>query len=168
MENLYGLEKLNEVWDRVTASSGKTSDAANGTVKRSSSSAEDILRNFIQNEVRSNAGYRTMAMKSSSRSTKMFFMRLANEEYRHLKKLQKRYFLLTGDSFNPKPANIKITSMLSALRNSYTAEIKAQNGYERAALSSQDSKLSQLYSELALDEARHASEIERMIEKVIG
>ena len=93
---------------------------------------------------------------------------MSADEYRHQMRLQKVYFILTGDSYAPKVKVKPITSMLTALRERYIAEDKANSGYEKAAQMTENAKLAALYKELAADEARHAKNIDNLIEKVIG
>lgn len=167
IDNSYGLEKLGEVWDRVTSVDNIQED------KTFSSSSEiyddkETLRHFIQDELNDWELYKKLAAKCSGRAVKMTFRKIANDEYLHLKKLQRFYFILTGDSYAPPQIQQEIRSMLSLLRDRYIAECNGEKAYESAASATPNKKLGQLYKELAADEARHAVEIERMIEKIIG
>lgn len=167
MDNSYGLEKLNEVWNRVTAT-GEIQEQSKITVSAvSEHSDKETLQGFIEDESNDFAYYKKLAAKSN-RASRIIFNKIACDEYSHLKKLQKMYFILTGDSYMPQMKNQEIPSMLSALRNRYIAETKGQAAYESASAITSNKKLAQIYIELASDEKLHAGEIERLIEKAMG
>lgn len=176
MENPYGLKNLDEVWKRVSALSEPQTEHVYAPVSSASEGRDSaavwgddktVLGRFIEEKQKAVCVYKTLASKCGGRREKAAFRKLSQEEYAHLKKLQRFYFLLTGDSYTTTPPKQAAGSVLTLLRDRYLAETESESSY-RATAAASSRKLSAVYEAIAADEARHASELERMLEKVIG
>ena len=126
-----------------------------------------VLRRLMDGESVAVAYYRRLACRSGRNSASQF-RQIASDEEQHLRQLQTEYYLLTGDSYNPTKAEPVDQGLLSALRTAYQAEQSDYQAYMRAAESTASTALAALYVDHAADEARHAQQLRRMVERVMG
>jgi len=163
MDNLYDKDKFEKVWERVLeANGGHSKDTAEKMPEM------QMLCEFMDDKASDEIFYTHLAKKCGDKNGEKLLRALSVQEAEHLKKLQIHYFIMTGDSYRPQYTVPYITSVLDAVRNRYIREVNCETAYQKAAIESSDGKLSQLYSEIAMDEAKHAKSIEKLIEKIIG
>lgn len=168
MENLYDSDKFDKVWKKVIAEGNAMQPAETEKCQtEKATGTEQTLREFMDDEASDEKYYAALAQKCGDRSIQREFQCLSSEEAGHLKRLQIAYFILTGDSYSPQATKPYITSMLDALRSRYIGEVNGEKAYQKAAMEEENGRLSQLYSELAMDEGRHAKKIEEIIERII-
>lgn len=164
------LRAFSEVWPRVSAAhptaghdagsaaplpdAAASPDAAPGEAER--------LRAFMRSAVNASALYSALARRFKGASPLLNL--LAAEERRHLSALAVEYYLLTGDSFTPRPAPPDNGALLSALRRAWQAEGVSEQSYLSAA---QISPLGALYRAHAENEHRHRALLRGLIARTL-
>ena len=151
------LRDFSEVWPRVGTvqqSAAPPTDGAPGEAER--------LRAFMRSAVNAEAMYTALARRFKGASPLLNL--LASEERGHMSALSVEYYLLTGDSFTPRPAPPGNDALLSALRHAWQAEGVSEQSYLRAA---QISPLGALYRAHAENERRHRALLRGLIARTL-
>ena len=125
------------------------------------------LRRFMEEAAQAEAVYRDLARRSRDRRNSALFMELARDEEDTVRLLQSAYFLLTGDSFRPRPKPIRQTGMLTAIREQYRRELKSAEMYEDAARENKIPNLSQVFKSIIQKERHHAEILADLIKKIM-
>ena len=147
-------EIFDSVWERVSGS-----PAPQAADARSEAEA------FIRAELADAAKYAYMARMSGNTPVSRTLRRLSADEAAHAGKLRTAYYLAYGESPSIKrEAAERTANLLGALRRAYWAEIEGEKRYREAAQRTG----TELYLELAADEAAHASELSRLISMLLG
>ena len=147
-------EIFDSVWERVSGSP---------VPQRADSRSE--AEAFIRGELADAAKYAYMARMSGNTPVSRTLRRLSADEAAHARKLRTAYYLAYGESpairrgGSERPADL-----LGALRRAYWSETEAEKRYREAA----ERIGTELYLELAADEAAHASELSRLISILLG
>lgn len=167
IELSFNRAQFDAVWDRVNGNNANayTSPASTGKEKSTDDAAQ--LRAFMDDEALDAQYYCVLASKTSG-CTRRTLSNISADERRHLKKLRTKYFILTGEAYDPAPACPVVYSVSDALRKRYAGEVKGASAYKAAAEHTAQEGLADTYLELASEEARHAMDIERLIECMVG
>ena len=128
--------------------------------------AQEFSR-FLTEEYRSMKTYGILSGKSRNPNIRRTFIRLRDDEQRHLKLLQTEHFLLFGDSKKPQEPNITLRTMPEMLQMLYKAENAASDGYKKAALQTSDPKLRGLFTRLSEEEKKHADIIRTLTAQLL-
>lgn len=160
MESGFDMDNFDSVWRRVSADEMPMTTSAGET-------EEERLKRFMDDEARDASTYARMASRSSDSRRARLFRQMSSDESRHLRKLQTWYFILTGDTYAPKPGKPEMTSMLGLMRAQYKGELAGSKEYNDAARATKYERLAELYTENAADEASHAKQLEQMIEEIM-
>ena len=162
---MYDTENMRRVWSRVTAGEHPAETAETACPR----DRDTILREYIDGENASASFYDRLAARMSCRTCAAMFRSMARDERRHGRYLQTEYFLSAGDTFAPKKENTGRMTVSKALRESYLAEIKTAENYEReATLPSWTEKQRAVFREMARDERRHAENLRTLIKKMMA
>lgn len=122
------------------------------------------IRGFIAEKEEMSSIYEILAKKIRDNDV---FVRSAREERAHIKKLEREYFLVCGDTFFSKP-QIKLKgSLLSQIRELYIRENKMSNGYENAAKNTKFPRLMSLYKEISQDDKRHGIRMSAALDRLM-
>ncbi len=147
-------EVFDSVWERVS-----------GSPAPQKSDARSEAEAFIRGELADAAGYAYMARMSGNTPVSRTLRRLSAQEAGHAGKLRTAYFLAYGASPSVKrQAPERPANLLGALRRAYWAEVEGEKRYREAA----GRTGTELYLELAADEAAHAAELSRLISILLG
>lgn len=120
---------------------------------------------FIRGELADAAGYAYMARMSGHTPVSRTLRRLSADEAGHAGRLRAAYYLAFGESPSVRrEERERPVNLLGALRRAYWAEVEGEKRYREAA----ERAGSELYLELAADEAAHASEVSRLISILLG
>ncbi len=140
--NIYFTQKkFDEVWNRVTAS--EPTDA-------------DTVKTLMEYEFSDMHTYRFLAKKYSG-IYRVRFTEMANDELRHFKILQAKYFILTGKIYTPrKPETPSAASLREVLSEQYKIENEAAAGYLKAAEKASSEHFSEICRKNSEDELSHA------------
>lgn len=166
-ELYFDRTRFDAVWDRVSGSNNAAGTAPMSTAKPKGADDRAQLREFMDDEAADAQFYCVLASKTTG-CTRRTLSEIAADERRHLKKLRTKYFILTGETYDPAPACPVIYSVSDALRKRYEGEIRGAAAYRAAADMTAREDLADTYLEFAADESRHAMEIERLIECLVG
>lgn len=156
MDDPVDLASLARVWERVASPSGP------GDVPEDRMRAQLAL--FIRNSVAAGGMYALLASKTRGSAAERTFRRLAREEADTERRLQTRFFLLTGDTCAMAPVHPSAPSVTGAVREAYLAELENAERYRSSARLPGDSGL---FEELAGRERSHAEALRLLLERTI-
>lgn len=154
-DSLSGFE---EVWQRV----GGGPDPENAAVSDAAPGEAERLRAFMVSAANAAVQYSSLARRFKSAASLLNL--LAAEERSHLRALSLEYYLLTGDTFIPKPGVPETDGLLSILRRAWQAEGRSEQSYLSA---SAISPLGPLYRAHAENERRHRSLLRGLIARTL-
>jgi len=133
-------------------------------MKSKPSSDIETLKELMYDEAYDAKYTADLACRRSAGASAGLLMQISREEMCHLCRLQAEYYILTGSKYQPCVANVSIPcNYLDALRELYHGETKDAEIYLDAAAATADPRLSELYTCLSAEEARHADEIACLI-----
>lgn len=156
MDESVDLASLSRVWERV-ASPGLPEDDPGDRMRAQ-------LALFIRNSVAAGGMYALLAAKTRGSAAERTFRRLSREEADSEKRLQTRFFLLTGDTSATPPVNPSAPSVAGAVREAYLAELENAERLRSCAGLSEDGAL---FLELAERERSHAEALRLLLERMI-
>ena len=154
MENISSLKNFSSVWQRV--------NPANSPPAASPTDDRAVLQHMIQKEHESQSLYRHLASRTRGRNSARF-LAMAQDEARHLKRLQLEYLLLTGDSYSPAAFTLPREGTVTLIRMAYIDEAAAEKGYLDAARNTQRQNLQKIYLAHSADENRHGTILRAML-----
>jgi rubrerythrin len=163
----FDRAKFDAVWDRVSGNNPGTGLSPEQTMKLKGADDRAQLRKFMDDEAADAQFYCVLAAKTTG-CMRRTLSNIAADERRHLKKLRTKYFILSGETYDPAPVCPVIYSVSDALRKRFEGETKGAAAYKAAAEETARKDLADTYLDFAADEARHAMEIERLIECMVG
>lgn len=144
------MEALARVWERVR---GQEGDAPEDRLPA-------LLARFIRNASAAGKMYQLLAMKTRGSDAERTFRRLAREEADSERRLQREFFLLTGDTWAAPVVRPSAPSVPGAVREAHFLELEN----ERLLSSSEQLPL---FRELAARERAHAASLRRLLERMI-
>ena len=145
---------FNSVWSRVAGAFPGSADPA------------ELLERFAEDELYACAYYSALASKTRSYTARKLFCALSADESRHARRLCREHFLLTGNCIAPAAGSVSLPpSLLDAVRLRRGEELSAAGRYDRMADAWPERDAAHIFAGLASDERRHASELERLLEK---
>lgn len=156
------LRAFSEVWPRVSAAHLPAAPAAPLPEADAAPGEAERLRAFMRSAVNASALYTALARRFKGAAPLLNL--LAAEERGHISALSVEYYLLTGDSFTPRPAPPDSDGLLSALRRAWQAEGVSEQSYLSAA---QISPLGPLYRAHAENERRHRALLRGLIARTL-
>lgn len=156
------LRAFSEVWPRVSAAQQSAASAAPLPDAGAAPGECERLRAFMRSAVNAAALYSALARRFKGASPLLNL--LASEERGHIRALGVEYYLLTGDSFTPRPAPPDNDALLSTLRRAWQAEGVSEQSYLSAA---QISPLGPLYRAHAENEHRHRALLRDLIARTL-
>ncbi len=159
-----------QLWRRVSPSLPPYGAAPPEPACRSGGEREaELLRNSLQDELADAQTYRCLAALAHTAEGRRLMCSLASDEAAHAKRLQAAYFLLTGEICGatvvlpPQPRLL----WRDRLRERYREECCGAARYAQAAAMTADVCLAHLLQDLSADEYRHASLLQKQVEKTI-
>jgi rubrerythrin len=164
----YDKDKFDAVWRRVK---NEPASAVYKNDKQKTTARDEAgrLRDFMDGEAcdaQFYAALSRMGQRSAPQLTQPL-QHISGDERTHLKKLRAYYFILTGETYTPPCACPLAYSVPDALRQKYSGEGAAAKAYLEAASSTAHEELSEVYRQLAADEARHRKIIGCLIENIL-
>lgn len=124
------------------------------------------LQAFIADEVADWKLYQALSRKVSGTPARTL-RAMADDEYRHAKRLAAAYFLISGVRYWPDQVpNAPADTFLGALRARFSTEQAGGRSYRAAADRTSDQCLRELYLELAGDEDAHVWLIRGLVEQL--
>lgn len=156
------LRSFSEVWPRVSAVQQTAVPAAPLPDADAAPGEAERLRAFMRSAVNASAMYSALARRFKGAAPLLNL--LAAEERSHMSALSVEYYLLTGDSFTPRPSPPENDALLSALRRAWQAEGRSEQSYLSAA---QISPLGALYRAHAENEHRHRALLRGLIARTL-
>lgn len=164
----YDKDKFDAVWRRVKNEPASAADK-NDKQKTTASDEAARLRDFMDDEACDAQFYAALACMGQrcAPQTIQPLQHISDDERTHLKKLRAHYFILTGETYTPPCACPLAYSVRDALRQKYSGEGTGAKAYLEAASSTAHEELSDVYRQLAADEARHRKIIGCLIENIL-
>lgn len=165
----FDRAKFDAVWQRVMPEASKTTDHLTfANPMQMTPAADDLaqLRDFMDDEANDAQLYCKLASMCCGSSRQML-LNISSDERCHLKKLNAKYFIFTGEVYTPAKACPLIYSVCDTLRKKYAGELAGAAAYKAAAEKTGFPALSDTYLELSSDEMRHSRTIGCIIEKMI-
>lgn len=156
MDEPIDLASLARVWERVAS----PRDPAPAPEE----DARAQLTRFIRNSVAAGGMYALLAAKTRGSAAEGTFRRLAREEAGTERRLQARFFLLTGDTGAAPTVHPSAPSVPGAVREAYLAELENARRLEAFARLSEDGGL---YREIARRERSHAAALLQILEQML-
>ena len=146
--------EFRRVWERVR-SAGHGNDAA-------------VLEGFIRDEMRDAADYSRLAQMTGALRVRRLLDHLAAEERLHAKKLLAAAYMRYGrDTVMPNLRYDKGERIFSALRRRYARELQSAEAYSKAAGSTAEETLKDVYTVLAAEERKHAAALCGLLETLL-
>ena len=163
-DSTFDRNRFDAVWRRVMDASDEHGPASKNQTGTAGSVDYEKLRRFMDDEACDAQLYTALAARCvNARRT---LLCIAADEKRHLRKLKARYFILTGETYDPPGTCPLIRSVSDALRLKYAGEREGAEAYREAAGDTADPELRDTYLALSQDEARHSKTIEHLIENM--
>ncbi len=144
-----------EVWNRVKGERPKDDLAQ--------------LNAFLADERRTAADYGRMTACTGAIRAKRLFRQLAAEENEHARQLQSVAFLLNGKGHVQRvDAPMKpCRKILQEIRRLYANEEKSADAYAKAAGSTADHRLREIYADLASQERKHGEKLSTLLKELM-
>ena len=159
MSKSFDKETFLRVWGRVLPSEGWESESCG-----CGDDEAERLRGFITARRQSAAVYRTLLSRGGSSRAAQVLRRLLQEAQAQEKRLQREYFLLTGDTFSPRVRVQHEAGFLSGLRRCYGEEQRACDEYRKGAERTENKELSALYRTFAANCERRRDRLRTLID----
>ncbi len=136
---------------------------------------EEVLRNAIHSEIETRAYYEMMAERAGSPEVRKRMLQLADEELLHRAKMERRYREeLKQEPPAPLPVTIELPTdirnldMPRALKLALERERDSESYYRfMAERAPEDSELANLFFELADNEWKHKTDLQREYESTL-
>lgn len=157
------MQKLERVWKRMQAAGQAEPDPVSPEGDFLGS-----LRRFIAGERQAWEALSRLSRRCGEPG-RTALARAREEKARVLRRLQKEYFLLTGDNFRAqKTGPGREEGVLTTLRKLHLKELSRAGEYRRAAEAGRGTRLPALYRRLAEREEALAGELLRLLERAMG
>ena len=129
----------------------------------------NVLTGFLEEELRDQRIYQTMARQAPSWARQKF-RELAAEEGEHARRIAAVYYLIAGTCYQPAVpmGRICLRNWCAPLRERYHEAACNGLNYARAAEETTDPCLTRLLNDLSTEEYRHADIFLAMLERSLG
>ena len=176
-ENMtYDYRLYDQVWQRVAPELNPYPEVRSGEAtpftealptRTHTDTSQDTFRDLIDEEWEGRRVYLAYACHAPNNQARRIMRQLAEEEYRHAKRLASLYYLMTGQCYKPLSSGncIAVPTWCKALRQRYHEELFDAGRYEQLAHESKDDELSHILQELSSDEKRHARQLLCLLEQ---
>lgn len=126
-----------------------------------------MLQEFIEHELVSWRTYLALSRRAPAGGNRILAS-IAADERRHAKRLSAAYFLISGVQYWPmeRMGAAAHGAWPAALRRCFSGEQRAASRYHAAAAETSDPALYALYTELAIEESRHAQLLRELLERL--
>jgi hypothetical protein len=126
----------------------------------------DRLRDFMDREAEAARSYCQIAARCGGRVRQVCEC-LADDCRRQIRRLNTRYFILTGEVYAPSSSVAPVTSAQEALRSACADEIALAGDYLDAAETTAVPGLAEIYSECACAARRRAACATQLLEQMM-
>jgi DNA gyrase/topoisomerase IV subunit A len=156
----FDTEKAQRVLDRVMVTEDKKIREEEYRLEKEA----ERIQKLIEKKTRMAEIYDTIGRKIQNGDG---FRRSAIEERESVKRLQREYFILTGDTYFPRVKGDMKGSLISVIRELYIIENEMAKECEKAAKVTKLPRLGGLYRDIAKEDKRHGLRLLAYMERLI-
>ena len=129
----------------------------------------NVIQGFIEGELSDQRYYQAFARQAPAHA-RQTLRNIAQDEGEHARRLMAVYYLITGRCYRPSIScdRVYIGAYCPALRERYHEEACGWMNYIRASEGTTDPCLQKIFTELAVDELRHADAMRLLLERALS